>query len=97
MPRSSSSSGAPVDDPARGRILVVDDEPAVVRSLRRILSREHEVVLHEERPVVTTETVPVERVRMETDQVTETETVSGEVRKEQIDADGVHETRSGGR
>ena len=54
-----------------------------------ITEREHEVVLHEERPVVTTETVPVERVRMETDQVTETETVSGEVRKEHIEAEGV--------
>ncbi len=49
---------------------------------------EHEVVLTEERPVVTTETVPVERVRMEKEQVTGTEAVSGEVRKEHIEADG---------
>ncbi len=54
-----------------------------------ISEEEHEVILTEERPVVTTETVPVERVRMETETVTETESVSGEVRKEHIEADGV--------
>jgi uncharacterized protein (TIGR02271 family) len=48
---------------------------------------EHEVVLHEERPVVDTEATPVERVRLDTDEVTEQETVSGEVRKERVDTD----------
>ncbi|NKX53039.1 DUF2382 domain-containing protein [Arthrobacter mobilis] len=48
---------------------------------------EHEVTLHEERPVVQKETVPVERVRLETDTVTDQETVSADVRKEQIEAD----------
>jgi uncharacterized protein (TIGR02271 family) len=52
-----------------------------------ISEEEHEVVLHEERPVVTTEAVPVERVRLGTETVTEQETVSGEVRKEQIEVD----------
>ncbi len=46
---------------------------------------EHEVVLHAERPVVAKETVPVERVRLETDTVTTNETVDETVRKEQID------------
>ncbi len=46
---------------------------------------QHEIVLHEERPVVTTETVPVERVRLSKEIVTDTETVTGEVRKEKID------------
>jgi uncharacterized protein (TIGR02271 family) len=50
-----------------------------------ISEEEHEVVLHEERAVVSTEAVPVERVRLETDTVTEQETVTGEVRKEQIE------------
>ncbi|MFC3688503.1 DUF2382 domain-containing protein [Aquipuribacter hungaricus] len=45
------------------------------------------VVLHEERPVVTTETVPVERVRMATGTVTSTESVSGEVRREHVEVD----------
>jgi uncharacterized protein (TIGR02271 family) len=52
-----------------------------------ISEEEHEVVLHEERPVVAKETVPVERVRLDTDTVTDQETVSDEVRKEQIDLD----------
>jgi uncharacterized protein (TIGR02271 family) len=47
-----------------------------------------EIVTHEERVVVTKETVPKERVRLEKDVVTEDETVSGEVRKEQIEVEG---------
>ena len=52
-----------------------------------ISEEEHEVVLHEERPVVAKETVPVERVRLGTETVTEQATVSEDVRKEQIDTD----------
>jgi uncharacterized protein (TIGR02271 family) len=52
-----------------------------------ITEAEHEVTLHAERPVVGTETVPVERVRLSKETVTEQETVGGEVRKEQIDTD----------
>jgi uncharacterized protein (TIGR02271 family) len=53
-----------------------------------ISEEEHEVTLHAERPVVETEAVPVERVRINKETVTEQETVSGEVRKEQIEFDG---------
>jgi uncharacterized protein (TIGR02271 family) len=56
-----------------------------------ISESEHEVTLHAERPVVETETVPVERVRLDKNVVTDDEQVGGEVRKEQIDfqdADG---------
>lgn len=53
-----------------------------------ISEEEHEVVLTEERPVVEKETVPVERVRLDTETVTENETVNEDVRKEQIDYDG---------
>lgn len=49
---------------------------------------EHEVVLTEERPVVAKETVPVERVRLDKDTVTENETVTEQVRKEEIEYDG---------
>lgn len=49
---------------------------------------EHEVTLHEERAVVNKETVPVERVRLDTDTVTDTEQVTEEVRTEQIEVDG---------
>ena len=52
-----------------------------------ISEEEHEVVLHAERPVVAKEAVPVERVRLDTETVTEQETVSDSVRKEQIDTD----------
>jgi uncharacterized protein (TIGR02271 family) len=52
-----------------------------------ISDEEHEVTLHAERPVVTTEAVPVERVRLGKETVTDQETVSGEVRKEQIEFD----------
>jgi uncharacterized protein (TIGR02271 family) len=48
---------------------------------------EHEVVLTEERAVVNKETVPVERVRLDTETVTEQQTVSADVRKEQIETD----------
>ena len=53
-----------------------------------ISEAEHEVILRAERPVVNTETVAVERVRLGKETVRDTETVSGEVRKEQIDFDG---------
>ncbi len=54
-----------------------------------ISEEEHEIVLTEERPVVAKEAVPVERVRLGTEQVTEQVTVSEDVRKEQIDIEGV--------
>jgi stress response protein YsnF len=49
---------------------------------------EHEVILHEERPVVTTETVPKERVRVTKDTEVVEQPVEAEVRKERIEADG---------
>lgn len=53
----------------------------------------HEVTLHAEKPVVQKETVPVERVRLTTDTVTDTETVSDTVRREQIDLEDGREER----
>jgi uncharacterized protein (TIGR02271 family) len=52
-----------------------------------ITEEEHEVTLRAEKPVVGTETEAVERVRLGKETVTDTETVSGEVRKEQIEFD----------
>jgi len=54
-----------------------------------ISEEEHEVVLHAETPVVQKEAVPVERVRLGTETVTEQQQVTEEVRKEVIDTDGV--------
>lgn len=48
---------------------------------------EHEIVLTEDRPVVTTEAVPVERVRLTKDEVEDTQTVGVDVREERIDTD----------
>ncbi|WP_336029350.1 PRC and DUF2382 domain-containing protein [Geodermatophilus sp. FMUSA9-8] len=53
-----------------------------------ISEEEHEVVLHAERPVVQKEAVPVERVRLDTQTVTEQQQVSEQVRKEEIEVDG---------
>jgi uncharacterized protein (TIGR02271 family) len=66
---------------------ITDRNVGAARSGPSISEEEHEVVLHEERPVVQKEAVPVERVRLGTETVTEEETVSAEVRREQIDTD----------
>ncbi|MEC5179596.1 PRC and DUF2382 domain-containing protein [Arthrobacter sp. CG_A4] len=68
----------PITDANRGDAM---DGPA-------LSEEEHEIILHAERPVVAKETVPVERIRMGTKTVTGEETVSEEVRKEQITTDG---------
>jgi len=52
-----------------------------------ISEEEHEVTLHAERPVVDTEAVAVERVKLGKETVTDHETVGGEVRKEQVELD----------
>jgi uncharacterized protein (TIGR02271 family) len=52
-----------------------------------ISEEEHEVTLHAERPVVATEAVAVERVRLGKETVADQETVGGEVRKEEIELD----------
>ena len=53
---------------------------------------EVEVTLHEERPVVEKEAVPVERVRLDKDTVRDQERVSADVRKEEIEVDGAQGT-----
>jgi len=52
-----------------------------------ISEEEHEITLHEETPVVEKRAVPRERVRLDTETVTEERQVSEEVRKEQIQVD----------
>jgi uncharacterized protein (TIGR02271 family) len=66
---------------------ITDKNVGAARSGPNISEEEHEVVLHQERPVVEKEAVPVERVRLGTETVTDQETVSEDVRKEQIDTD----------
>ena len=66
---------------------ITDKNVGAARSGPEISEEEHEVILREERPVVEKEAVPVERVRLGTETVTDQQTVSEEVRKEQIDTD----------
>jgi uncharacterized protein (TIGR02271 family) len=53
-----------------------------------ISEEEHEATLHEETPVVEKRAVPRERVRLDTETVTDERQVSEEVRKEQIAVEG---------
>jgi len=57
-----------------------------------ISEEEHEVTLHAERPVVEKEAVPVERVRLDKQTVTEQAQVSEGLRKEEIEVEGADTT-----
>jgi uncharacterized protein (TIGR02271 family) len=72
----------PITDANRGNALSGPD----------LSEEEHEVVLTEERPVVQKETVPVERVRLGTDTVTEQQQVTADVAHEEIAVDGNERT-----
>ncbi len=67
---------------------VTESNRAAATSGPEISEEEHEIVLHEERPVVQKEVVPVERVRLAKDTVTGEEKISDEVRKEVIETEG---------
>jgi uncharacterized protein (TIGR02271 family) len=81
--------------------VVVEREPVTAANRGQALSgpdlseEEHELTLTEERAVVHKETVPVERVRLGTETVTEQQQVDETVRKEQIETDGVDSGRRG--
>ena len=57
------------------------------------LSEEEHEVTSEERPVVEKEAVPVERVRLDKDVVTDEVTVEEDVHRQHIDADGIDDRR----
>ncbi|MGO3328221.1 DUF2382 domain-containing protein [Gordonia sp. (in: high G+C Gram-positive bacteria)] len=69
------------------RTPISSDEAARLDDNSTIGDESIEVPLHEERLVVNKEQVPVERVRVGTEAVTETKTVSDDVRKERIDTE----------
>ncbi|MFI8966046.1 DUF2382 domain-containing protein [Streptomyces sp. NPDC053493] len=77
--------------PVRHEEVRVEREPVTDANLDQAMAgpeiseAEHEVTLHEERPVVETRAIPVERVSLKTDEVTEEETVTGRIRKERIE------------
>jgi uncharacterized protein (TIGR02271 family) len=66
---------------------ITDENLDAATSGPELSEAEHEVVLHEEAPVVEKRVVPKERVRLDTDTVTGEREVAEEVRKEQIDVD----------
>ncbi|MFI0720285.1 PRC and DUF2382 domain-containing protein [Streptomyces sp. NPDC021224] len=79
--------------PVRHEEVKVEREPLsatdreALRSGREISEAESYVTLHEESPVVETEVVPKERVRMRVEEHVEQKKVHGRVRKERIEAD----------
>jgi uncharacterized protein (TIGR02271 family) len=85
--------------PVQKEHAVIEREPVDASNVDRATSgpdiseEEHEVVLNEERVVVDKTAEPVERVRLGTETVTEQETVSDEVRKENIEVEGDVEDR----
>jgi uncharacterized protein (TIGR02271 family) len=67
---------------------ITDANVADAQAGPAISEEEHEVVLHEEEVVTEKRAVPKERVRMDKQTVTDEQTVSEQVRKEQIEAEG---------
>jgi len=59
-----------------------------------ISEEEHEMVLHQEQVVVQKEAVPVERVALARESVTEEQQVTEDVRKEQIETEGAFRSNS---
>jgi uncharacterized protein (TIGR02271 family) len=80
--------------PVRREEVRVEREPVTDENVDEAMSgpeiseSEHEVVLHEEEPVVEKRAVPKERVRLEKDTATDEREVSEEVRKERIETEG---------
>ena len=69
-----------------GNVDAATDGPAISED-------EHEVVLHEEEPVVEKQTVPKERVRLDKEAHTEERQVSDTLRKEEIEVDDARGAR----
>jgi uncharacterized protein (TIGR02271 family) len=69
---------------------VTEENRGAAMSGPEITEGEHEVVLHEEEPVVEKRVVPKERVRLSKDTEVDERAVSEEVRKERIDVDQDH-------
>jgi len=73
--------------------VVVEREPITEANMPKatdgpaLSEEEHEVVLKAEQPVVSKETVPVERVKLGTQTITEQQQVNETVRKEQIETE----------
>lgn len=80
----------PITDPAAGTPPPGADDP-IDTLLGPGDDREAEIVLYAEQPVITTEVVPVERIRVSKYLVTDDQPVSGTVAREVIETEGVDE------
>jgi hypothetical protein len=80
--------------PVQRERAVIETEPITAENVDQATSgpelseEEHEVILHEERPVVSKHTEPVERVRLTTQEESREEPVAEELRKERIEFEG---------
>ncbi|MEK8173263.1 YsnF/AvaK domain-containing protein [Streptomyces sp. M19] len=66
---------------------ITEENVADATSGPELTEAEHTVTLHDEQPVVETEIVPKERVRLGIEEDTEEKVVRGQVRKERIEAE----------
>jgi uncharacterized protein (TIGR02271 family) len=78
--------------------VTIEREPVDPRQAGRseIGEQEQEVVLHREKPVVSKESVPVERVGLHTEEVTEQQQIRDKVRREQVEVEKDRDTRRRG-
>ncbi len=90
------SGDAVSGDAVPGDVVSGDAVPGDVVPGQVGAGEEHEIVLYAERPVVRTERVPVERVRLGKRTVTEHQQVEGQVRREQIELDADPDVDPGG-
>ncbi|MGW1374635.1 DUF2382 domain-containing protein [Streptomyces sp. NPDC002446] len=66
---------------------ITEEDRLAGRTAPRTGDRTAEVVLHEEQPTVSKKMVPVERVWLETERVTEQQEITAEIRREEIEID----------
>jgi uncharacterized protein (TIGR02271 family) len=66
---------------------ITDANREAAMSGPELSEEEHEVMLTEERPVVSKEAIPVERVRLGKERISEEQQVTEQIRKEQIETD----------
>ena len=71
------------------RTPISEEEAASMRGKNELTDDEASVILHEERVRVEKDTVPVEKVELNKREVTDTERVSEDLRKERIETEGV--------
>src|SRR5690606_26022287 len=75
------------------RVPLTDEDRAQAAETPRMEEQDEEIILHSEQAVVSKESVPVEKVRISKQEVSDTQHVEGELRKEHIDVEQEGEER----